>query len=65
MKISEIQRKAKKQIAEMEEDEYVSKYRELLELEKQSKKQLKRSQNAIKKFEKDPDSFIEDNEDLW
>ena len=65
MDIKEIKKKAQEQLAELEEDEYVSKYRELLELKNSTVKQLKSVEKAIVKFEADPEAYVDENEDLW
>lgn len=65
MDIKEIKKKAQEQLAELEEDEYVSKYRELLELKNSTVKQLKSVEKAIVKFEADPEAYVDENEELW
>ena len=65
MDIKDIKEKALQQLSEFEQDEYVSKYRELLELKKSTEKQLKAVDKTIAKFEEDPEAYVDDNEDLW
>lgn len=65
MDITTIEERARKQLDELDEDNYVSKYRELLELEKNTVKQLATVRKAIEKFKEDPDAYVDSNEDLW
>ena len=65
MDIKTIKEKALQQLSELEEDVYVSKYRELLELKKSTEKQLKAVDKAIAKYEANPEEYVDENEDLW
>jgi len=65
MKIDSIKKEANKIIKEKERKKLVKTYIDLVELRKQSEKQLKEIKAKLKKFEKNPTKFCEDNEELW
>jgi hypothetical protein len=65
MKLSEIKTKAKAILDKKEEERLVGAYLDLLEMEKQTLKQLEKIRKSIKKFEDNPDSFVDRTENLW
>jgi len=65
MNLKEIKKEANKILEEKEKQKLVSKYLDLLELRKQTEKQLKKIEKSIKKFEKDPELFCDRTENLW
>lgn len=65
MNIEEIRKKAKEILDEKEQEELVSAYLDLLEMEKQTLKQLDKIRKSIKKFEANPESFVDRTEDIW
>ena len=65
MKLEEIKAKAKLILDEKEEEKLVGAYLDLLEMEKQTIKQLEKIRKSIKKFEENPESFVDRTEDLW
>lgn len=65
MKLSEIKTKAKVILDKKEEERLVGAYLDLLEMEKQTLKQLDKIRKSIKKFEDNPDSFVDRTENLW
>jgi len=65
MNIEKIREKAKKILEEKEEEELVNRYIDLLEMKKNTEKQLNEIKKAISKFEKNPEKFIEDTERIW
>lgn len=65
MKLEEIRKKAKEILDKKEEEELVGRYLDLLEMEKQTVKQLEKIRKSIKKFEENPESFVDRTEDLW
>lgn len=60
MNINEIKKEASKFIEEKEKQKAVSKYIDLLELKKQTEKQLKEINITLKKFEKNPEEFADE-----
>lgn len=65
MKIEKIKAKAKELIDNKEEDRLVCRYVDLLEMKKQTEKQLKAIEKSIKKYEEHPEDFCDENEHLW
>jgi len=67
MEMDEIQKEANKIIKGKNKEKLVGHYIDLLEIKKQTEKQLFQIQKKIKTFKKDPDGFCEENddEDLW
>ena len=65
MKLDEIKKRAKEILDEKEEERFVSAYLDLLEMEKQTIKQLSKVRKSIKQFEENPESFVDRTEDLW
>jgi hypothetical protein len=65
MKLSEIKTKAKAILDKKDEERLVGAYLDLLEMEKQTLKQLEKIRKSIKKFEDNPDSFVDRTENLW
>jgi hypothetical protein len=65
MNIEEIKKQAEKILDEKEKERLVSRYLDLLEMEKQTIKQLEKIRKSKRKFEKDPESFVDRTENLW
>lgn len=65
MKIGQIEKKVKKLRDEKNEEKYVGKLYDLLEIRDQTKKQLATVEKKIKAFKKSPEKFVDENEDLW
>ena len=65
MDIDEIKEQAKKILDDKERERLVSAYLDLLEMEKQTLKQLNKIRKSKAKFEKNPESFVDRTEDLW
>jgi len=63
--IEEIKEKAKNILDEKEKERLVSKYLDLLEMKKQTEKQLQKIEKSIEQFEENPESFCDRTEDLW
>ncbi len=65
MNYKAIEKKVKKLRDEKNEEQYVGKLYDLIELRDQTKRQLKEVENKIAAFKKNPKKFVEENEDLW
>ena len=65
MEINDIKQKAKEIIEKKDEDHLVGRYTDLLELKRQTEKQLRNIEKSIKKFEDDPETFVDDTDKLW
>ena len=65
MNLKEIKKEAQKILDEKEKQRLVSKYMDLLEIKKQTEKQLKKINKSISKFEIDPELFCDKTENLW
>ena len=65
LEINEIKQKAKDIIDKKEEDRFVGRYVDLLEIKKQTEKQLKAINKSIKKYEDAPEDFCDDTDDIW
>ena len=65
MNIKKIKAHAKNIMDEKENETAVSRYIDLIEMEKQTLKQLKQVRATMKKFEENPEEFCEENENLW
>ncbi len=67
MKMNEIIKEANEFITGKNKKRLVGRYVDLLELKKQTEKQLAQIEKKIKAFKKDPDGFCDDNDDenLW
>ena len=63
--IEEIKEKAQGILDEKEKERLVSRYLDLLEIKKQTQKQLEKIEKSIKQFEDNPESFCDRTEDLW
>ena len=65
MNISEIKVEANKILEDKEKERLVSRYLDLLEMKKQTEKQLKKINKSISKFEKNPELFCDKTDNLW
>ena len=65
MKIEDIKNKAKEVIEKKDEDRFVGKYVDLLEMKRQTEKQLEAIIKSIQKYEENPEDFCDDNDDSW
>ena len=65
MNIEEIKEQAQEKIDKRESSKAVEMYMSLLALKKEAQKQLNILEEKIKRFEEDPNKFIEKNEELW